>query len=121
MGKVLRMEHRFKDRKNAQYMEEIEQKVEEIKTWAEEAYPEADLKVFVNFSRDVGEELEIKNELRYRIGQTKHYVTSVTSLHRHTWSSPILMERFLKTFVQIQKDRITKLMDVRNRGTLNAE
>lgn len=115
MGKVIPAEHRFRDKKNKHIMDLVDVKKKELEDWFKLEYPEAKLEIFVAFSRNVGEELEIKKQLSYKSGRTPHIISSIVTLHRHTWASPFLMEQFLETFVRDQQAAINEILTAKDR------
>jgi len=113
MGNVIDISYRFRDKKSKEYDPVIAQKIEVLQDWFKSLWPDAELNVNFIFSRVVGEELEIKREIVYKNRNTRHIITSTTGIHRHTWTSPFLMEQFLDKFVQDQMRSITDIMSVR--------
>lgn len=116
MGQVVDISYRFKDKKNRDYDPIIEQKIEVLKDWFASRWPDAELTVQFHFSRIVGEELELRREIKYRTTQTKHVVTSMTTIHNHTWKSPYYMGKFLDGFVKDQMRSIGDIMRAAGHG-----
>lgn len=114
MNNVIKAEHRFKSKKNRELDPILEEKANTLKDWFASRWPQAELQINFHFSRNVGEELEIKRLIRYQTTKTKHLVTSVTTIHNHTWKSEYLMEKFLNGFVQDQMRSITEIMNLKN-------
>lgn len=112
MGNVIDISHRFRDKKNKQLDPVISDKIDELKSWFYEQWPEAELTVNFIFSRVVGEELELRRQLTYKNRNTKHTVICSTVIHRHTWTSPYLMYKFLDKFVEEKKKSITAIMNL---------
>lgn len=116
MGKIINAEHRFKGKKNRELDSILEEKSQVLRDWFASRWPNAELKIDFHFSRNLGEELEIKRLLRYQTTKTKHIVTSVTTIHSHTWKSEFLMNKFLNSFVQDQMQAISGIMNIKIDG-----
>ncbi len=112
MGTVVDISYRYKDKKNREWDPIIEQKIDVLRDWFKSRWPEAELDIKFLFSRIYGEELEIKRDIRYRTKKTKHVVSSMTTIHNHTWRSPYYMGKFLDGFVQDQMRAIGDIMRV---------
>lgn len=119
MGNIINAEHRFKGKKNRELDPILEEKTKTLKDWFSSRWPKAELQVNFHFSRNVGEELEIKRLIRYQTTKTKHMVTSVTTIHSHTWKSEFLMQKFLDGFVQDQMRSITEIMNIKSGVNIN--